>query len=623
MMLSSLGVGFRRTTKICIADPEDITETARSTRHGDFDDTNANDGRAIGALIEEVGLVVSEDRRRGFAQKVGNSFRKMQGVSFRRAKSSQNLMRLDEQVSTTITDQSDAISMSNLCVPIRTLADATGSDTLEKLGWSLRRPNTFSRLMADESAVSVEKQHNPRETVDESSVHSMEAMDTQISPDVADCQTTIAKGRETAEAIETNKKDSLEGYITLIVPDSLLNEQTSKCQGLPIDKEGDAEIFRPKAFHATSHDKLLDADAARIEPEVVAFRRKASLTVPCCSIALPVLSEACRFRSPNAAQHPTKVETPLAGLEPCWPTADGIDPVAKIVDSLEGPPTRQKSGRRKLKRTSSNDSSLGSSFKRVLAFRTVDSNKICSDQEESHRRGLFRIRSCLSSCASLRLVPNRSKSTSALPSSESNFHSEPVGQATKLVDLNPFKREERKAILALLRTKSATKKCGEREVVKKAKSLQWEHEGLACKSGTVLERQALMSRLVRRAVSFPIHHTTPSSVHDKTVEEDEQHEFLLEEESRQHNIIPVVYVVVAAVNRDAMSAVSSIGFPDVPGIVECTAVSDLSVVSSLGNSRCGRPMAMNEQVKVPSIIKIVHSEDLQDSLDYSFSGSNA
>jgi len=596
LMLSSLGTSFRRSTKPSSIQPmEDITETARSTKHSDYDGTSTHEGKRCGALIEEVSLVLSvEDRRSRFSKKVGSSLRMLQGVSFRRTKSSMNLM--DEPCSANIEEPVD-ISAEELHISIGSIGEDGGTDTLDRLGWSLRRSNASSEIATDEREKS-------RET-----------------------------DFLTSEAIQESSESSMEDFISPNVEEEAIKELPSKDHGrLHVDMVGEIEFGKsPKSNAACTRDKLADIDAIKIQPEIVKFCRKPSpLTSSGCN-PLPVQSEDRRVKLPEETLE--DVVAPMTGLEPFWPTADGVNPFEKVANQAkEESSSCKKLSRRKLKRSGSAESSIGHSFRKMLSFRATDSKHISSSGENQHeRRGIFRFGSRRSAWKSFRLLSGRSKSSISTvavnntgntgtqveqpkenePAKPGVCKSEkPAGQnALTPVDQYPSKQEERKTVLARIRTKVPLKD-DKREAVKKSKSLQLEHEGMMSKGLHIQERKALMYRLVRRAASFPI----PRRTDDKTIAEDESVELSHHGGSKQDT--PKVVV-----GQDSVSTISSLGFPEVnttPVVVECKEGS--SAVSTLGRSERSS-IKVNEGDKVPSIIAVETDDFQASSLYFSFSGS--
>lgn len=588
LMLSSLGTSFRRSIQPRSIEPvEDITETARSTKHFDYYDTNNQENQRIGAFIEEVSPVVStEDRRSRFSKKVGSSLRKLQGVSFRRTKSSKNIV--DETGSADIEEPVD-ISAEELHISIRSIEEDGGTDTLQRLGWSLRRVNSTREIATDE------------------------------------CEKSQERNFSTSEAIEESSESFTEDFSSPIAQEEAIKEQPSKHHDrLHVDMVGETEFCKPpKTSTTTLVDKLTDVDAIKIQPEIVKFCRKSPHVTSNDCNPLPALSEARRANLPEETVG--DAVAPLPAIEPSWPTADGVNPFEKVSEALEESSTRKKLSRRKLKRSGSADSSFGHGFRKMLSFRTTDSKQNCSFRESQHeRRGIFRFGSRRSFRKSFRLLPGRSKSSNPTFAVNSTSNTGTCTEESKSVELekpsvrkskklagqsastpNPRKQEECKTALARIRTKVPMKEGTKRDAVKKAKSLQLEHEGMT-KGARLQERKTLMSRLVQRAVSCP----TPRQTDDKTAADDVSADF-------SQLVAPKQKIPKVVVGQDSVSAISSLEFSEAdttPGVVEFKK-GDRSTVSSLGGGKtdCIISIAVNKSDNVPSIIGCVETDDLQAS----------
>ena len=216
------------------------------------------------------------------------------------------------------------------------------------------------------------------------------------------------------------------------------------------------------------------------------------------------------------------------------------------------------------------------------------------------------------------LSPANSSMDVAASSNQENQHPANSIKPTKEKDssgpngIYPTKLEERKATLGRNLANSSKQDSLDKyeRGVKKAMSLQIEHEKLVSKDAVLEERRTLLSRLVRRTSSMP------ASIHrsdEKTVVEES------EEFSNAGSKSGVPEVVA---QRDSITAVSSLGFQeqqegrDTPCIVTCK--KDPSVVSSLGKSKCS---AKSNSEQVPSVIACEGNGDLEESLGFSLNAS--
>jgi len=602
---------------------EDITETFHSTRR--TDDAVMTEGKeGAPGLIQEVSPVSSESCHS--RRHIPKSFR-MLNQSFRRAKS---VRKLEEPLSEELT-----FGELNSSCSIQAVEESsgTGTQTLDQLGWSLRRANSEipeaspkeahgQEMESNESAVGPKikeasekdlfREHLQCEEIPEASPKEVDGQEMESNEE--------GKGNESAigpKIKEASKKD--------LFRDPLLCE----------DMVGEIEILRkPTAAESSKPQAQCDDDnAKKIQPEILKPHRKPVSGAPESIEGSSLLTEdICRAKHPG-----------LPSLEREWPSAEGLHPLEKVSETKERNPVRRWASRRKLKGQGSNEStgraqsfrkmlsfrSIGS-FRSIVSFRTNDSKVATEIDHNDHRgRGLFRLGSRRSSRKIIhqRLKSRASESASSsdaiasIIKEDSKMHASPLTRKPTLSkstagpeDLYPTKLEERKSFVARDLSKCPLNHIRRFSGMKKASSLQAGLEKTT-KNTDLQERKALLSRLTRRTVSLP---TARSD--EKTVQADE---FSVDAAASG------VPQVVTMHGRD--SVVSSLGQQEKSEgpvkVVLCR--HDSSLVSSLLESRgtiySGDGAASVDHRmhrKVPSVIACVpHTNGLEESLgQFSFDG---
>ena len=328
---------------------EDITETFYSTKRSD--DAVMTEGKeGAPGLIQEVSPVSTESCHSRSHLLVSKSFRKL-NQSFRRTKS---VRKLEEPSS-----EEPSLEELHSSIPAVEESSGPGTQTLDQLGWNLRRANASSEI-PDASPKEVHQEMKSNESALGRKIKV--ASEKNLFRDHLLCEDVPEASPKEVHSQEMENNESALGPKIKEASEKDLSRDPLLCE----DKVGEVEIWRkpPAAESSKPQTQCDDDNAKKIQPEILKPHRKPVSGAPKSIEGSSLLSEdICRSKHPG-----------LPSLEPEWPSAEGLHPLEKVSATKERNPVRRWASRRKLKKEGSNDCiGRAQGFRKMLSFRSIGS----------------------------------------------------------------------------------------------------------------------------------------------------------------------------------------------------------------------------------------------------------